>query len=126
MVPLKSAVCKFHVRLQELVWQYEIFVSKIKLVTCPIVLKWDLPIRLITGFVQVPHVDPDLLTLSEHLRTPKNIWGIRVAKSLVFYVLFCILLFVLRICILIVAMILSVYFRLTKYVFEYPFCIALF
>ena len=56
-------------------------------------------IRL-TGFViiratqQVPHVEQDLRPLSEHLRSPLVFGGVRVAYSLVFYVVACVLLFV--------------------------------
>ena len=57
-------------------------------------------IRLFIGFVitwatrRVPHVEQDLLTLPEHLRSPLVFGGVRVAYSLVFYVVSCVLLFV--------------------------------
>ena len=49
--------------------------------------------RLITGFVtrltrQVPLVDQELLTLSEHLSSPSDFSGVRVTRSLVLYVCF--------------------------------------
>jgi len=41
----------------------------------------------------VPHVEQDLLTLPEHLRSPLVFGGVRVVYSLVFYVVSCVLLF---------------------------------
>ena len=41
----------------------------------------------------MPHVDKDLLTLPEHLRSPPVFGGVRVAYSFIFYVVSCILLF---------------------------------
>jgi hypothetical protein len=40
-------------------------------------------------------MEQELLTLLEHLRSPPDFSGVRVAQSLVFCVVFCILLFVL-------------------------------
>ena len=42
----------------------------------------------------MPHVEQDLLTLPEHLRSPLVFGGVRVVYSLVFYVVSCVLLFV--------------------------------
>ena len=73
-------------------------------------------VRLFTGFVitysirRVPHVEQDLLTLPEHLRSPLVFGGFRVVYSLVFYVVSCVLLFV-CLSFLFLAMALSVYFR---------------
>ena len=53
--------------------------------------------RLFTGFVitlatrRVPHVEQDLLTLPEHLRSPLVFGGVRVVYSLVFYVVSCVM-----------------------------------
>ena len=73
-------------------------------------------IRLFTGFVvtwatrRVPYVEQDLLTLPEHLRSPLDFGGVRVAYFLVFYVVSCVLFFVcLSFSFLVMA--LSVYFR---------------
>ena len=41
----------------------------------------------------MPHVEQDLLTLPEHLRSPLVFGGVRVVYSLVFYVVSCVLLF---------------------------------
>jgi len=54
---------------------------------------------LITGFVTivtwgVPHVEQELLTLQEHMRSSLVFSGVRVAWSLVFCVMFCRSLFV--------------------------------
>ena len=43
---------------------------------------------------QAPHVEQDMLTLSEYLRTPLVFCGVRGAYSLIFYVVSCVLLFV--------------------------------
>jgi hypothetical protein len=43
----------------------------------------------------VPHVKQELLTLLEHLNSPTVFSGLCVARSLVFYVMFCRSLFVL-------------------------------
>ena len=57
-------------------------------------------IGLFPGFVityatrRVPHVEQDLLTLPEHTISPLVFSGVRVAYSLVFYVVSCVLLFV--------------------------------
>ena len=58
----------------------------------------------------MPHVEQDLLTLPEHLRSPLVFWGVRVVYSLVFYVVSCVLFFV---CLFFsfLAMTLSVCFR---------------
>ena len=40
----------------------------------------------------MPHVEQDLLTLPEHLRSPLVFGGVRVVYSLVFYVVSCVLL----------------------------------
>ena len=44
---------------------------------------------------RVPLVEQELLTLPEHLRSPSVVSGVRVARYLVFYLVFCMLLFVL-------------------------------
>ena len=73
-------------------------------------------IRLFTGLVitlatrRVPHVEQDLLTLPEYLRSSLVFGGIRVAYSLVFYVVSCVLLFF-CLSFSFLAMALSVYFR---------------
>ena len=41
----------------------------------------------------MPHVEQDLLTLPEHLRSPLVFGGVRVVYSSVFYVVSCVLLF---------------------------------
>jgi hypothetical protein len=38
---------------------------------------------------QLPHVQQELPTLPEHLRSPLVFSGVGVARSLVFYVMFC-------------------------------------
>ena len=43
---------------------------------------------------RVPHVEQNLLILPDHLRSPPVLGGVRVAKSLVFYVVSSVLLFV--------------------------------
>ena len=58
----------------------------------------------------MPHVEQDLLTLPEHLRSPLVFGEVRVVYSLVFYVVSCLLLFV-CLSFSILAMALSVYFR---------------
>ena len=58
---------------------------------------WTFPHSwLITGFVtqRVAHVEQQLLTLLEHLSPPSGFSGVHVARSLVFYVMFCRWLFV--------------------------------
>ena len=73
-------------------------------------------IRLFTGFVissatrRMPHLQQDLLTLPEHLRSPLVFGRVRVVYSLVSYVVSCVLLFV---CLSysFLTMALSVYFR---------------
>ena len=71
-------------------------------------------IRLFTRCVitwatrRVPQVEQHLLTLPEHLRLPIVFGGVRVAYSIVFYVVSWVLLFV---CLSFLAMALSVYFR---------------
>ena len=58
----------------------------------------------------MPHVEQDLLTLPEHLRSPLVFGGVRVVYSLVFYVVSCVLLFF-CLSFSFVAMALSVCFR---------------
>ena len=58
----------------------------------------------------MPHVEQDLLTLPEHLRSPLVFGGVRVVYSLVFYVVSCVLLFF-CLSFSFLAMVLSVYFR---------------
>jgi hypothetical protein len=41
----------------------------------------------------VPHLEQELLTLPEHLSLPQVFGGVRVARSLVFCLVFCISLF---------------------------------
>ena len=71
-------------------------------------------IRQSTGFVikwatrRVPHVEQDLPILTETLKTPPVFGGVRVAQSLVFYVVSCVLLF--SFCLSFLAMTWSVYF----------------
>ena len=55
-------------------------------------------------------MEQDLLTLPEHLRSPLVFGGVRVAYSLVFYVVSCVLLFV-CVSFFIFSQALSVYFR---------------
>ena len=76
-------------------------------------------IRLLTGLSitqatrRVSHVEQDLLTLPEHLRSPLVFGGVLVAYSLVFYVVSCVLLLV-CLSFSFLAMALSVYFRFIK------------
>ena len=73
-------------------------------------------IRLFTEFViswatrRVPHLEQDLHTVPEHLRSPLVFGGVRVVYSLVFYIMSCGLLFL---CLFFsfLAIALSVYFR---------------
>jgi len=44
---------------------------------------------------RMPLVEQELLTLPEHPRSPSVLSGVRVARYLVFYLVFCMLLFVL-------------------------------
>ena len=60
-------------------------------------------------------VEPELLSLPEHLSSPQVFGEVRIPRSLVFCVVFRISLFVS----FLVAITLSVFFRLTT--FEYPF-----
>ena len=77
-------------------------------------------IRLLTGFVitlatrRVPHVEQDLLTLPEHMRSPLAFGWVHVAYSLVFYVVSCVLLFV-CLSFLYLAMALSVFFSIYEF-----------
>ena len=54
---------------------------------------------LITGFIltwatqRVTHVDQDMFIIPEHLRSPSVFVGVRVSLVLVFFVVFCVLLF---------------------------------
>jgi len=65
---------------------------------------WTFPHSwLITGFVsretwRVPLVEHDLLTLKEHMSASLVFSGDRVARSWVFYVVFCKLFFILSLC----------------------------
>ena len=73
-------------------------------------------IRIFIGFVitsatrRVPHVEQDLFTLQENLRSSPAFGGVRVAYSLVLYVVSCELLFV-GFPFLFLSMALSVYFQ---------------
>jgi hypothetical protein len=56
----------------------------------------------------VPHVEQELLSIPEYLSFPPVFRGVHVARSLVFYVMFCRSLFAL----LLLAIVLSVFLRL--------------
>ena len=66
----------------------------------PFFLNVTYRIRPITGLLitretrRVPHVEKDLPTLPDPLRSPQFFGGVRVAQSLVFYVVFYALVFV--------------------------------
>ena len=64
----------------------------------------------------MPHVEQDLLSLPEYLRSTLVFGGVRVANSLVFYVVSCVLLFV-CLSFFIFSQALSVYFRFMSLTF---------
>ena len=97
LVKVKSSLRKFYGRHHDLVDRYGIYVSQ--MTTDMFHLSYPLPgpflphSRLITGFVtrltwRVPLVEQELLTLPEHMSSPQVFSGVRVTRSLVFYVCF--------------------------------------
>ena len=63
----------------------------------------------------MPHVEKDLLTLPEHLRAPLVFGRVRIAYSLFFFVVSCVLLFGLFVFFSFLAMALSVYFQINEF-----------
>jgi hypothetical protein len=101
LVKLKSSFQKFYGRNHDLVNCYRIYVTNdheyVPLVVSNIrsFPHWWLITRFVTRVTrQVPLVEHELLTLPEHQSSPHDDFtGIRVARSLVFCVVFCTSLF---------------------------------